>query len=151
MWQNIVEAANNRRSALDTQRTACLRCRSFHPGSTVPSIRDVVEAFGRREGVEAVIILGNDGLPIDSRTPPGTDPEALAALIPDVLRACDQLGSSSGVGGLEMGVLEYGGRAAVVANLSADAKLLVLASPRANIGPLLYDLKRYRAEIAGLL
>jgi predicted regulator of Ras-like GTPase activity (Roadblock/LC7/MglB family) len=117
----------------------------------VPSIRDVVEAFGRREGVEAVIILGNDGLPIDSRTPPGTDPETLAALIPDVLRACDQLGSSSRGGGLEMGVLEYGGGAAVVANLSPDAKLLVLATPRANIGPLLYDLKRYRAEIAGLL
>ena len=117
----------------------------------MPSIRDVVEAFGRREGVEAVIILGSDGLPIDSHTLPGTDPEALAALIPSVLRACDQLGSSAGGGGLEMGVLEYGSGAAVVANLSADAKLLVLAAARANIGPLLYDLKRYRAEIAGLL
>lgn len=115
------------------------------------SIRDVVEAFGRREGVEAVIILGNDGLPIDSRTQPGTDPEALAALIPSVLRACDQLGASARGGGLEVGVLEYGSGAAVVANLSADAKLLVLTTPRANIGPLLYDLKRYRAEIAGLL
>jgi len=37
------------------------------------------------------------------------------------------------------------------AGFSADAKLLVLTTPRANIGPLLYDLKRYRAEIAGLL
>ena len=114
-------------------------------------IRDVVEALGRHEGVEAVIILGNDGLPIDSRTPPGTDPEALAALIPSVLRACDQLGAGAAGGGLEMGVLEYGAGAAVVANLSANAKLLVLAGPRANIGPLLYDLKRYRAGIAGLL
>ena len=115
------------------------------------SIRDVVEAFGRREGVDAVIILGNDGLPIDSRVPPGIDPDALAALIPSVLRACDQLGSSAAGGGLEMGVLEFGGGAAVVATLSDEAKLLVLAQPRANIGPLLYDLKRYRAEIAGLL
>jgi predicted regulator of Ras-like GTPase activity (Roadblock/LC7/MglB family) len=117
----------------------------------VPTIRDVVEAFARRDGVEAVIILGSDGLSIDSRTPSGIDPEALAALIPNVLRACAQLGATANGGDLEMGVLEFRGRAAVVSNLSAEAKLLVLASPRANIGPLLFDLKRYRAEIAGLL
>ena len=50
-----------------------------------------------------------------------------------------------------MGVLEFDGRAAVVANLTADAQLLLLARRRANIGPLLYDLKRYRAEIADAL
>jgi predicted regulator of Ras-like GTPase activity (Roadblock/LC7/MglB family) len=117
----------------------------------VATIRDVVEALGRREGVEAVIILGNDGLPIDSRAAPGRDPETLAALIPGVMRACDQFGSSAAGSELEMGVLEYADGAAVVANLSPDAKLLVLARPRANVGPLLYDLKRFRAEIAGLL
>ena len=117
----------------------------------MPTIRDFVEALSRREGVEAVIILGNDGLPIDSRVPPGGDPDALAALIPNVLRACDQLGATASGGGLEMGVLEYGAGAAVVANLSPNAKLLVLARPNANVGPLLYDLKRFRAEIAGLL
>lgn len=137
---------------LDTQRSASYVAATFPTlGTTVPTIRDVVEALGRREGVESVIILGNDGLPIDSRTPPGSDPDSLAALIPSVIRACDQLGSMAAGGGLEMGVLEYGGGAAVVANLSPEAKLLVLARPRANIGPLLYDLKRFRAEIAGLL
>jgi predicted regulator of Ras-like GTPase activity (Roadblock/LC7/MglB family) len=120
-------------------------------GSTVPTIRDVVDAFARRDGVEAVIILGSDGLPIASRTPAGVDPEALAALIPSVLRACDQLGSSASGGALEMGVLEFQGRAAVVSNLTPDAKLLVLAAAHTNIGPLLFDLKRYRAEIAGVL
>lgn len=117
----------------------------------MPTIRDVVDAFARRDGVEAVIILGSDGLPIASRTPAGVDPEALAALIPSVLRACGQLGFSASGGDLEMGVLEFQGRAALVSNLTSEAKLLVLAAARANIGPLLFDLKRYRAEIAGLL
>ena len=117
----------------------------------MPTIRDFVEALGRRDGVEAVIILGNDGLPIDSHMPPGSDPDTLAALIPSVVRACDQLGTTASGGGLEMGVLEYGAGAAVVANLSPDANLLILARPRANIGPLLYDLRRFRAEIAGIL
>ena len=48
-------------------------------------------------------------------------------------------------------VLEYAAGYAVIAHLSAEAILLVLARARTNIGPLLYDLTRHRAEIAGLL
>lgn len=115
------------------------------------SIRDVVEALARRDGVDAVIILGNDGLPIDSRASDGVDPEVLAALVPAIIQACDQLGHHAERGALVAGVLEYGAGFAIVANLSADAKLLILSRPRANLGPLLYDLSRHRAEIAGLL
>lgn len=115
------------------------------------TIRDVVEALGRRDGVEAVIILGSDGLPIDSHTGNGADAELLAALIPSIIQACDQLGQNAARGPLATGVLEYASGCAVVANLSAEAKLLVLLRPRTNFGPLLYDLARHRAEIAGLL
>jgi hypothetical protein len=117
----------------------------------MPSIRDVVEALGRRDGVEAAIILGNDGLPIASHVANGGDPETLAALIPGVVAASVQLGQLAGRGALTMGVLEYAAGFAIVTHLSADATLLVLVRPRTNIGPLLYDLTRHRAEIAGLL
>lgn len=115
------------------------------------TIRDVVEALGRRDGVEAVIILGNDGLPIDSFAANGTDTDLLAALIPSIVQACEQLGHSAARGALTTGVLEYASGFAVVANLSADAKLLIVLRTRTNLGPLLYDLSRFRAEIAGLL
>lgn len=115
------------------------------------SIRDVVEALGRRDGVEAVIILGNDGLPIASHVGNGGDPEVLAALIPNVVSAGHQLGHHAGRGDMAMGVLEFASGLAVVAHISADATLLVLVRARTNIGPLLYDLTRHRAEIAGLL
>ena len=115
------------------------------------SIHDVVEALGRRDGVDVVIILGNDGLPIDSRTANGTDGDLLAALIPNIIQAADQLGHHSARGALTTGVLEYAGGFAVVATLSKDAKLLLLLRQRTNLGPLLYDLARFRAEIAGLL
>ncbi len=117
----------------------------------MPTIRDVVQALARREGVDAVIILGSDGLPIDSYTTDGLDPEVVAAHLPAVLQACDELGQNAQRGALAAGVLEYAGGFAVVSNLSSDAKLLVLLQPRANLGPLLYDLRRHRAEIAGLL
>jgi len=115
------------------------------------TIRDVVEALSRRDGVDAVIILGNDGLPIDSRTANGTDGDLLAAFIPTIIQAADQLGQNSARGALTTGVLEYADGFAVVATLSTEAKLLILLRPHANLGPLLYDLARFRPEIAGLL
>jgi predicted regulator of Ras-like GTPase activity (Roadblock/LC7/MglB family) len=115
------------------------------------SIRDVVEALGRRDGVEAAIILGNDGLPIASHVANGGDPDVLAALIPNVLTASDQLGQHAGRGTLTTGVLEYAAGTAVISHLTSEATLLLLVRARTNIGPLLYDLTRHRSEIAGLL
>jgi predicted regulator of Ras-like GTPase activity (Roadblock/LC7/MglB family) len=117
----------------------------------MPTIHDVVTALGRRDGVEAVIILGNDGLPIASHVRDGADPEVLSALVPNVVQASEQLGQHAQRGTLGTGVLEYNAGYALIANLSADAKLLLLVGPRTNLGPLLYDLTRHRAEIAGLL
>ena len=117
----------------------------------MPSIHDVVAALGHRDGVDAVIILGADGLPIASHVGDGQDAELLAALVPNIVQAGEQLGHHAGRGSLTMSVLEFGAGLAVVANLSAEVKLLVLARPRTNIGPMLYDLSRHRAEIAGLL
>ena len=114
-------------------------------------IADVVQALGRREGVEAAIILGNDGLPIASHLANGGDPDVLAALIPNIVIASQQLGHHAARGELSMGVLEFAAGYAIVVHLSAEATLLVLARPRTNIGPLLFDLTRNRAEIAGLL
>jgi predicted regulator of Ras-like GTPase activity (Roadblock/LC7/MglB family) len=115
------------------------------------SIRDVVDALGRREGVEAVIILGNDGLPIASHVADSADAEVLSALVPSVVQATEQLGHHAGRGAMTTGVVEYQSGLAILSNLSADAKLLVMLKARANVGPLLYDLTRHRAEIAGLL
>ncbi len=115
------------------------------------NLRDVVEALGRREGVDAAIILGNDGLPIASHLGNGGDPDLLSALIPNVLTASAQLGHHAGRGDLAMGVLEFASGFAILAHISADATLFLLVRPRTNIGPLLYDLTRHRSEIAGLL
>lgn len=114
-------------------------------------IHDVVVALGRRDGVDAVIILGNDGLPIDSHVADGADPEVLSALVPNVVQATEQLGHHAGRGHLATGVMEFASGYAVIASLSGNAKLLLLVRPRTNLGPLLYDLTRHRSEIAGLL
>jgi predicted regulator of Ras-like GTPase activity (Roadblock/LC7/MglB family) len=115
------------------------------------TIRDVVEALSRRTGIDAVLVVGRDGLPIDSRIQNGMDPESIAALLPAVVNGVSQFGEAAGRGGFGTAVLEFGGGLALVAVLSADALLVVLAHPASNVGELLYDLRRHRSAIAGLL
>ena len=115
------------------------------------SIRDLVAALRQREGVDAAIVLGRDGLMIDSQAIPGMNAEDLAARIPPVLGPADDLGVAANRGQLVTAVLEMKEGLAIVSVLSADAVLLVLVHPSANIGQLLYELRRNREHIAALV
>ena len=74
----------------------------------MPTIRDVVQALGRRDGVDAVIVLGRDGLPIDAVTRDGLDTDGVAAMVPSVAAAFNRLGSAAGRGDFTSSVVEYG-------------------------------------------
>lgn len=116
----------------------------------MPGIRDVVEALHRRPGVEAVVVVGRDGLPIDS-SGNGFDADSLAALLPGMMRGAGELGAAGARGDFSLGVLEFGEGLAVVSTLNAEASLVVLVRPAANVGALLFDIQRHRSAIAGLL
>lgn len=115
------------------------------------SIRDLVAALRQREGVEAAIVLGRDGLLIDSQVIEGLIAEDLAARIPAVLTPADELGAGAQRGALVTAVLEMENGLAIISALSAEAVLLVLVKPNANIGQLLYELRRNRQHIAALV
>jgi uncharacterized protein len=115
------------------------------------SIRDLVAAIRQRDGVEAAVVLGRDGLLIDSQVVAGLDPEDLAARIPTIIASADELGAASGRGGLVTAVLEHRDGLALVAALTSEAVLFVLLSPRANVGQLLYELRRNRENFAALV
>ena len=115
------------------------------------TIRDLVAALRQREGVEAAIVLGRDGLLIDSQVIPGLDAEDLAARIPAILVPADDLGTAAQRGEAVTVVLEYRQGLAIVSVLSAEAVLVVLVQPTANIGQLLYELRRNREQIAALV
>ena len=117
----------------------------------MPSIRDLVAAIRQREGVEAAIVLGRDGLLIDSQTVTGLDPEDIAARIPPVIGPADELGAALRRGELLTAVLEHRGGLAIVSAMSSEAILFVLVTPQANIGQLLFELRRNRDHIAALV
>lgn len=117
----------------------------------MPSIRDLVAAIRQRDGVDAAIVLGRDGLLIDSQLAPGLDAEDIAARIPAIIGTADELGSATSRGELRTAVLEHQTGLAIVSVLSGEAILLVLLTPHANIGQLLFELRRNREHIAALV
>lgn len=117
----------------------------------MPTIRDLVAAIRQRDGVEAAVVLGRDGLLIDSQADAAIDPEQIAAHVPSIVQYADELGHAGMRGALQTAVLEHERGVAVLSCLSADAILLVLVQPSANLGQLLYELRRHRANIAALV
>ena len=117
----------------------------------MPTIRDLVGALREREDVEAAVVLGRDGLLIDSRSDPQVDAESVAALVPSIVSAADELGRASRGGALTTAILEYPAGIALACTLSHDAILLVLARQSVNVGKLLFDLRRNREQIAAIV
>jgi predicted regulator of Ras-like GTPase activity (Roadblock/LC7/MglB family) len=67
--------------------------------------------------------------------------------MPTIRELVQALASRDGVDA----VVEFDGGLAVVAVLHADALLVILVRPDTNVGTLLFDLRRHRTAIAGLL
>jgi predicted regulator of Ras-like GTPase activity (Roadblock/LC7/MglB family) len=88
---------------------------------------------------------------IDGQLVPGLDPDVIAARIPAIIAAADELGTATSRGDLITAVLEHRHGIAVVSALTSDAVLLVLVAPHANVGQLLLELRRNREHIAALV
>jgi uncharacterized protein len=124
---------------------------SIYHGVPLPTIRELVGAIAERDGVEATILLGRDGLVIDGHTAAGLDAEHLAAHVPALVSAADELSAQGARGSLVTAILEHERGMAIVSTLSNEATLLVLVHPSANVGSLLFDLRRHRGQIASLV
>ena len=116
----------------------------------MPTIRDLTVAIRQRPGIEAVVVLGRDGLLIDSQGKLEIDAEGLAARVPGIVAAADEIGESADRGSTRMAVIEQDNGYAVVSSIGDDALLCVLTSRSADLASLLYDVRRHRESIARL-
>ena len=112
---------------------------------------DVVRGLVAREGVEAVLVLSADGLPIEHASRVPFEAESLAALTATLAQYATRLGLGAGRGALRTAVLEYERGLLVVAQMDGGDGVAVLAAPDANVGELLYDLRQHRPALAALL
>ncbi len=116
----------------------------------MPTIRDLTVAIRQRPGIEAVVVLGRDGLLIDSQSIVPLDAEGLAARVPGIVASADEIGATTGRGPLRIAVIEQENGYAIVSSVGDDALLCVLATRTADLGSLLYDVRRHRESIARL-
>jgi predicted regulator of Ras-like GTPase activity (Roadblock/LC7/MglB family) len=112
---------------------------------------EVVQSLAARDGVEAVLLLSGDGLPIEHSARAGFDSETVAALAATLAQHAARLGQGAGQGELATGVLEFASGLLIIARAGAADWLAVLANPEADVGPLLYDLRQHRSALAPLL
>ncbi len=113
------------------------------------TIRELVQSLAERDGVDAVVVLGPDGIPIDSA---GSDTVAatIAAMIPRAVSAYRDLGQAAGRGAFSSGVVEYDDGLLVICQVRSEAWLAVSVRAGVNIGSLLHDLRRERPTMAAL-
>jgi len=112
---------------------------------------DVVQGLATRDGVQTVLLLSGEGLPIEYAAHGPFDSEAVAALAATLAQHAARLGAGAGRGELATAVLEFGGGLLILARAGTEDWLAVLAAPNADIGPLLYDLRQHRSALAPLL
>jgi len=115
------------------------------------TIREAVQALGSRDGVQAAIVLGRDGLMIDAHAAEGLDADGVAALVPGIAIACDQVGTAAGRGAFGTCLIEFGDGLLLVVGLTTDALLAVVFAGGRNVAPHLYEIQRHRSAIAELL
>jgi predicted regulator of Ras-like GTPase activity (Roadblock/LC7/MglB family) len=112
---------------------------------------EVVQSLAARDGVEAVLLLSADGLPIEHSARTSFDSETVAALAATLAQHAARLGRGAGRGELVTGVLEFGRGLLILARAGTEDWLALLANPDADVGPLLYDLRQHRSALAPLL
>jgi predicted regulator of Ras-like GTPase activity (Roadblock/LC7/MglB family) len=117
----------------------------------MPSLQEVMEGWSARAAVVGAAVIGDDGLLIHDAFSTDTDAEAVAALAATLVRDGAQLGGAGHRGDLRVAVLDYAGGPAILAPLLGGATLVVLAAVDHDLGPLLYELRTRRDELARLV
>jgi len=115
------------------------------------NLNQLVRGLAQRNGVEAVLVLSADGLPIEQASANTFDAESLAALTATLAQYATRLGLGANQGAMKTAVLEFERGLLIVAQIAAGDCLAILADPAADIGPLLYDLRQHRSALAPLL
>ena len=119
--------------------------------SGAPSLRDLTDAIQERPGVQGVVIVGADGLVIETHDASHDNADAIAARVPGVVTAARQLGDAGGDGDFQLALLEFDDGFGVVLRLTPAAMLFVATSRDVALSELLFDLRRHRAPMAALV
>lgn len=113
---------------------------------------EALSGLMRHDGVEHLLLLGNDGLLIRHLGDAGSlEPETAAAMIPGIVATTGALGRSTGAGELATAVLQLRSAVVVVAPLSSEVLLAAFLRSGVGFADLLRRLRDERDGLARFL
>jgi hypothetical protein len=114
-------------------------------------LKPLLEEFLRVEGVSAAVVVGRDGFVIESAVSGKVDIEALGAMASTGLGTSEAMGNTLGKGELSQMLVELEKGPIILAPLSADELIALVADTTANIGRIRYELKKNKERIVAAL
>jgi len=114
-------------------------------------LKQVLEEFLRIDGVSAAVVVGRDGFVIEGATSGKADLDALGAMASTGLGTSEAMGNSLEKGELYQMLIELEKGPVILASLSADEIIAIVADISANVGRIRYDLKKNKERILAAL
>jgi predicted regulator of Ras-like GTPase activity (Roadblock/LC7/MglB family) len=117
----------------------------------MPPLHDLLAALAGRPDASGALVVSDEGLVIDAVLPTGVEVEAVAAHGATAFRSLQGLASALQHGTPRQAVIESEGGVMILTLLTAGSALLVVGRPGADVGELLYDLRRHGPAVAELV
>lgn len=111
---------------------------------------ELLTSFTKVRGVSAALVVGQDGLVLQSVTAPGAeeaDVEVLGAMASSGMVPAQEIGRETARGRLLQGIYEYEKGVVVVEPIGDSAILVVVTSAAANLGLLRLQARKVHADI----
>jgi predicted regulator of Ras-like GTPase activity (Roadblock/LC7/MglB family) len=113
-------------------------------------LEELLNGFTRVRGVSSALIVGQDGLVLQSVTAPGaedTDVEVLGAMASSGLVPAQEIGGETGRGKLLQGIYEFEKGVVVVEPIGQSAILVVVTTAAANLGLLRLQARKVHGDV----
>jgi predicted regulator of Ras-like GTPase activity (Roadblock/LC7/MglB family) len=110
-------------------------------------LRTLIEGLAARPEVTGVALVSTEGLLIDHSLPARLDGDALAALALTVLRQLHEVGTAAGRGAASSAIVEFEGGPVIIGAMESGSALVVMARSEADLGDLLYLIRRSRPAV----
>jgi len=114
-------------------------------------LNELLSSFTRVKGVAAAVLVGDDGLPLQSARAPGVEEaevDILGAIAASGLPAADEIGQQIKRGALKQAIYEYE-KGVVVIEPLGSAILVVVTNAAANLGLLRLQARQVHPELVG--
>ena len=113
-------------------------------------LTETLEGFTRVRGVSAALVVGQDGLVLQSATAQGseeTDVDILGAVAASGLVPAQEIGQETQRGRLLQGIYEYEKGVVVMEPIGSSAILVVVTTASANLGLLRLQARKVHGDL----